>query len=269
MSILARFTPLLPFSLASQRALLVLCFVLVAGRVPCKSQSQIPAAPADQKKALEQRLEQLEQELASLRAQINGMPQQTAEPAGSQNAGSRKETPHAPGTVPGSILPNASAVNPDAVAEQTAGERLPSSAELKGHRFFERKPGKSLTFYTGKGELTVYGNLDVSFEGSTKGIAHLLGPDGLPPVGNMGWLPDISTNLSYVGVRGTQASGMGSLDFVYQLETQIDISATSGALESNSSQDNAVKGALTSRNSYIGLGSRKIGALVFGKTDAP
>ena len=103
----------------------------------------------------------------------------------------------------------------------------------------------------------------------TKGTANFLDGNGNPPVGNMGWLPDISTNLSYIGIRGSQASGLHNLNFVYQLETQLDISATSGSSETNSTQDNAVKGALTSRNSFIGLGSPKLGALVFGKTDAP
>jgi len=37
-----------------------------------------------------------------------------------------------------------------------------------GHRFLEHKIGKDLTFYTHCGEITLYGQLDVSFDGATK-----------------------------------------------------------------------------------------------------
>jgi len=145
-------------------------------------------------------------------------------------------------------------------------------------RFFERKPGKTLTFYTGgggngsetgPGELTLYGSFDLSFDVATKGLQGKLGPDGMPPVGNMSWLPDISTNISYVGVRGFQPVSSLPFSVVYQFETQVDVASTSGIAETNSSQSNAVKGALTSRNSYIGFSSPIWGAIKFGKTDAP
>jgi hypothetical protein len=55
------------------------------------------------------------------------------------------------------------------------------------------------------------------------------------------------------------------LAFVYQLETQIDVSATAGAANSNAAQDSTVKGALTSRNSFIGLAAPSWGALKIGK----
>jgi predicted porin len=235
----------------------------------------------DTAKVLEQRVEHLEQELASLQAQLEAqlhiaLPQtkqaaNTPRQASAKQSLSQQAPPQhsAPATVPGSTLPSSSAVNPDAIAVQTAGATLPTSAEQSNHRFFERKPGKDLTFYTHHGEITFYGNLDVSFDALTKGTANFLNSDGNSPVGNMGWLPDLSTNLSYIGIRGTQASGIKDLNFVYQLETQLDISATSGSGETNSTDDNVVKGGLTSRNSFIGLGSPRWGAVLFGKTDAP
>ncbi len=137
------------------------------------------------------------------------------------------------------------------------------------HGFFERKPGTRLTFYTPGGELTTYGNFDVSFDVATKGLAGKIGPDGNPPVGNMGWLPDLSTNLSYIGVRGFQSLKGLPFDFVYQFETQIDIASTSGTAETNSSESNVVKGGLTSRNTYLGVASPAWGSLLLGKTDAP
>lgn len=137
------------------------------------------------------------------------------------------------------------------------------------HGFFERKPGNPATFYLPSGELTVYGNFDVSVDATTKGLAGKLGPDGAPAVGNMGWMPDLSTNLSYIGVRGFEKVDSLPFNFIYQFETQIDIAATSGVSETNSNESNVVKGGLTSRNTYLGISSPRWGSLMFGKTDAP
>lgn len=139
------------------------------------------------------------------------------------------------------------------------------------HAFLERKEGKGVTFYTRGGEVSLYGNLDLSVDSTTKGISGMTGPGGAAdvPFGNGGWMSAISTNLSYVGVRGFQTLGSTPMKFVYQLETQIDVSATSGTTLTNSNQSNAVKGALTSRNSFVGLASPSWGAVKIGKTDAP
>ena len=160
-------------------------------------------------------------------------------------------------------------------AQETAVTRLIEKVRpIEQRAFLERKSGEGVTFYTGgressAGEMTVYGNLDLSFDVVTKGIGGFLGPDGTPPVGNMGWLPDISTNLSYVGVRGFETVKNMPFRFVYQLETQIDVSATAGTGETNSTESNVVKGALTSRNSFIGVSFPHFGAIKIGKTDAP
>ncbi len=228
-------------------------------------------------------IDHLQQELQTLQAQLSALqkarsdapaaslPSSTAPTtlAQTETKQNKPQQKGAPDSAPGSTTPSTTGVNPLDVETATMGEHQPTKAEQQNHKFFERKPGKDLTFYTKSGELTVYGNLDVSFDVMTKGIRTLLDGDGLGPVGNVGWMPDISTNLSYVGIRGTQSTGMTNMNFVYQLETQLDISATSGISETNSSQDNSVKGALTSRNSFIGLGSPKWGAVVFEKTDAP
>ena len=93
--------------------------------------------------------------------------------------------------------------------------------------------------------------------------------NGVPPVGNTGWMGAISSNISYVGIRGFQALGAFPANFVYQLETQIDVSASSGTSASNSNTSAVVKGGLTSRNSFIGLAAPSWGAVKIGKTDAP
>jgi predicted porin len=149
---------------------------------------------------------------------------------------------------------------PDRTQVASSGERGSSP---------ERKSSGGLTFHTPGGEMTVYGKIDISLDGSTKGLNGMVGPDGGPPVGIGGWLPGLSTNLSYVGVRGFQTLNNLPFKFIYQLETQIDITASAGTGESNSSESNLVKGALTSRNSYIGLASEDWGSIKLGKSWAP
>ena len=157
---------------------------------------------------------------------------------------------------------------PQTVASAIGPSQFVASSKAT-HGYFERKPGDRMTFYVPGGEFTTYGNLDVSVDATTKGIANEIGPDGNPPVGNMGWMPALSTNLSYIGVRGFQTLGKLPFNFIYQLETQIDIAATSGTAETNSNQSNVVKDGLTSRNSFLGLSSPRWGSLMLGKTDPP
>ncbi len=142
----------------------------------------------------------------------------------------------------------------------------------------ERKSGDGVTINTRGGEMSIYGNLDMSLDSTNKGISTMTNGAGGGctnasginiPCGNGGSMSAISTNLSYIGVRGFQSVGVGSSMFVYQLETQIDISSTSGTTNTNSNNSDQVKGGLTSRNSYIGLASREWGAVKIGKTDAP
>src|SRR5450631_1371389 len=147
-----------------------------------------------------------------------------------------------------------------------------------GHYFLERKPGKDLTFFTPGGEITTYGQFDVSLDAATKN-AKSPGPvvpadtqistPGDMPIGNFGWMPDISTNISYLGVRGFQRIPGQSFDFVYQFEAGIDISAAAGTRQTNSNLSNQVNGALFSRNSFIGLASPSWGAIKVGKSDGP
>jgi len=138
------------------------------------------------------------------------------------------------------------------------------------HAFLERKPGKDLTFYTPGGEITAYGQFDVSLDGATKNIkSGPVAPDGSTPVGNFGWMPDISTNISYLGVRGFQRIPGQSFNFVYQFEAGIDISAAAGTKQSNSNLSNQVNGSLFSRNSFIGVSSHDYGAIKVGKSDGP
>src|SRR5690348_7391006 len=123
---------------------------------------------------------------------------------------------------------------------------------------------------TAESFVQLYGHVDVSIDYLTKGISpgstSLFG--GPPAEGKLGWQPDVSSNLSYIGVRGARELGEGGLRAVFQIETQVDVSATPGSASSPASSDASVKGAFASRNSYIGLAGGW-GAVKAGKTDTP
>jgi predicted porin len=187
--------------------------------------------------------EAMRQQIESLQRQIDALRNQLEESLKRQQQG---------GAPPPQAPPPQAAAAPGAAAPE----------------FLQRKPGDGLTFFTRGGEVSIYGNLDVSFDYTTKGIGDMT-VNMVPPVGNTGWMPAISSNLSYIGVRGFQTAGALPASFVYQLETQIDVSATSGTSASNSNTSAVVKGGLTSRNSFIGFASPAWGAVKIGKSDAP
>src|SRR5262249_29795954 len=151
-------------------------------------------------------------------------------------------------------------------------------ATEKDEWFFRHKPGDPLTFETPGGEITAYGQIDVSFDVASKTVTGFFGsfdnvncggpgpPGGLCTAsGNFGWMPDISTNISYFGVRGFQKLPNSDMRFVYQFEAGFDVSAFPSNKQSNSNLSNQVNGALFSRNSYIGLAFPGLGAVKIGK----
>src|SRR5580692_2536735 len=148
--------------------------------------------------------------------------------------------------------------------------------DANGHGFLEHKKGNPLTFYTPGGEITGYGNIDVSIDDTTKALGGnvnnnpaFTGGSEPFPTGNFGWLPAISSNSSYLGVRGFQQLPNFPFNFVYQLEVGFDVSATPGLKQSNSNLSNQVNGSLFNRNTYIGFASPEFGAVKIGKTNTP
>ena len=119
------------------------------------------------------------------------------------------------------------------------------------------KPGSSLTFDVGGGQVTLYGHADVSVDSMDNGLSGRAGA-----VGSMGTLSQVSSNLSYFGVRGSLPL-TDKLTGVFQFETEVVYSSISGT-----SGDNQVKGGLGSRNSFVGI-QGGFGAVKLGKTDAP
>jgi predicted porin len=218
-------------------------FAVVAfGTIPVRAQAVSDA----QIKALQAQIDQLQKTVKQLQAQ------QVRSNTKPQPAVAHAAPP------PGATVPTAAPPPP-----------MPVKAEPTDFWFFRHKPGDPLTFETPGGEVTGYGNIDVSFDGASKNVGSLQLNGSSPPAGNFGWMPDISTNLSYLGVRGFQRLPVQGVNFVYQLEAGFELSATPGNKESGSSDSNLVNGALFSRNSFIGLASQNLGAIKIGKTDAP
>src|SRR6266571_4269296 len=115
---------------------------------------------------------------------------------------------------------------------------------------------------TAETSVQLYGHLDLSLDGATKGIK------APAAQGKLGWQADVSSNLSYFGLRGSHNVG-GGYRMVFQIETQVDVAATPGLSPiSNSATDTKVPAALGSRNSFLGVAGN-FGALKVGKTDAP
>jgi predicted porin len=148
--------------------------------------------------------------------------------------------------------------------------------DANGHGFLEHKKGNPLTFYTPGGEITGYGNIDISVDDTTKALGGNIntnpvftGQSEPYPIGNFGWLPAVASNSSYLGVRGFQRMPNFPLNFVYQLEVGFDVSNTPGARQSNANLSNNVNGSMFNRNTYIGFASPEFGAIKIGKTTSP
>ena len=224
-----------------------------------------------QLKALQAQIEALQKQVKQLEAQ------QTQSNA---TAAAAKKEASAAQSDATAAKASATQARTTAVLTQTQVANLPTKATEKDGWFFRHKPGDALTFETPGGEITGYGNFDVSFDAASKSVTGWFtspanvncGATGgiCTPSGNFGWMPDISTNLSYLGVRGFQKiPGVDGVHFVYQLEAGIDISATPGDKQSNSNLSDQVNGALFSRNTWIGFSSPDSGAVKIGKSDAP
>lgn len=168
---------------------------------------------------------------------------------------------------------NASQAKASAADAKAHSKNMPVKAgwtDRNGHAYFEHKPGDALTFYTPNGEITAYGQFDVSLDASTKNAKSSLDLGGnSAPVGNFGWMPALSTNLSYLGVRGFQRLGDSPTHFVYQFELGMGITATPGLKQSTSNLSDTTDGTLFNRNTWIGFANPAWGAIKVGKSDSP
>jgi predicted porin len=200
--------------------------------------------------ALEKRDSKLAAENAALKARLNKV-----------ETGKSAAPASVPASAPGRFVATGLATPPRSLEAP--------EIDTNGHGFLEHKKGNPLTFYTPGGEITGYGNIDISFDGTTKSLTNMNLNGASPPVGNFGWMPSISTNTSYLGVRGFQRLDNFPFNFVYQLELGFDVSATPGLKQTNSQISDTVNGSLFNRNTYVGFASPEFGAVKIGKTTAP
>jgi Gram-negative porin len=135
-----------------------------------------------------------------------------------------------------------------------------------GAPFIQRKPGNDLTFLIGGGEVQIYGHADVSLDYQTSGLSGFI-HDGQTVTGNNGWVADVSSNLSYFGIRGERPIN-DDLKALFQFETEVAYASTPGASD-QSTDGTAQKYSLGSRNSFVGLQSATYGAIKLGKSDTP
>jgi predicted porin len=254
-------TALKAANLKPLRGSLGLLFLAVGG-VACSNGAFAQATPSNNQ-ALEIQL--LKQQIEALNKRLDALAAMQAQPAPNQQVANPGVASTGTGTGASSTTGSNSSTGTTSVAQQA-----PPSDKSSG--WGAGMPPRLKSLLAALGEIDIYGNLDLSVDYATKGLnSSYVAPDKsvVSPRGHMGWQPDISSNLSYVGIRGKHPFGSSAFSFIYQLETQLDISATSGTSNSNSAQDSTVKGALTSRNSFIGVASPTWGALKIGKTDAP
>ena len=90
------------------------------------------------------------------------------------------------------------------------------------------KPGNDLIFQVGGGEIQIYGHVDVSLDDQTTGMSGFM-HDGQTVTGRNGYVPDVSSNLSFFGVRGARSVG-DDLTALFQFETEVAFAATPGAI---------------------------------------
>ena len=213
---------------------------------------------------LEKRDAALANENAALRARLKKQ----------DDAAIKNAAPAKPGAAPGvspavgTVLATRTPTPPPAI--------VAPEIDANGHGFLEHKKGNPLTFYTPGGEITGYGNIDLSVDDTTKAFGGNVntnpattGQSEPYPIGNFGWMPAISTNSSYLGVRGFQRVPSLPFNFVYQFEMGFDLSSTPGLRQTNSNLSDQVNGAMFNRNTYIGFASPEFGAIKIGKTMAP
>jgi predicted porin len=227
----------------------------------------------EQLRLMQQRMEDLANEVKALKQQVNSNSAAPAQPP--LTATPPPAVTPAPGAVakaPGSV---AATPAPGAVAG-TPSATQKAGAEAAREPLFDR-------FIKG-----FYGTLDVSFDDVTKGIngltayqyslvdptnpnsGYVQGPaKGVQQVGRLGYLPSLSTNKSQIGYRNTHHIGDTGIDFMMQVETSLAVTAAPGLRTSNTQQSNVVSGAIGLGDTFVGLQSAPWGKLKFGTTYSP
>lgn len=132
------------------------------------------------------------------------------------------------------------------------------------------KESNALEWTVGGTKVQLYGHTDLSYDyvdngitaAAEAGVVPGFNPPNDPRRANNGWLGQVSSNLSYFGVRGSHKIN-DYLTGVFQFETEVSYAATPGP-----TSDNQCKYCLGSRDSYVGV-QGPWGAVKIGKEDAP
>jgi predicted porin len=127
-------------------------------------------------------------------------------------------------TVTAAPAPTEAAQAPEAVTAPPAASTSPLTAKI------------------GRANVSLYGFADLSADWTSDGKEHL---------------GQVSSNLSYFGVRGNRALGSSGLKAIVQFETLVNVSGTP-----------TETGGLGSRNSFVGL-EGEFGKIMLGKYDTP
>lgn len=132
----------------------------------------------------------------------------------------------------------------EALQKQMAGlqqklNTMAATPQLAAKPVSDQSP---LSAQIGGADVTLYGHVDLSAE---------MADNGQQNIGQ------VSSNLSYVGVRGGKDLGSTGLRAIFQVETLANISGTP-----------TETGGLASRNSFVGM-QGNFGKLMIGKTDTP
>jgi predicted porin len=162
----------------------------------------------------------------------------------------------------------------DPLASLQETEKSAASASAGAQALMpEKKPkpaSNALEWTVGGTRIQLYGHADLSYDYVDNGLTPaieatngLLGTfPNIPGRANNGWLGQISSNLSYFGVRGSHKVN-DYLTGIFQFETEVSYAATPGP-----TSDNQCKYCLGSRDSYVGV-QGPWGAIKIGKEDAP
>jgi predicted porin len=150
-----------------------------------------------------------------------------------------------------------------------------AQANLVHQKAPEKKASNNLEWTVGGTKVQLYGHSDVSYDYVDNGISSAMTLTKYSPAGlggytpqqmvarsNNGWLGQVSSNLSYFGVRGSHKIN-DYLTGVFQFETEVMMSDTPGP-----TSDLQCKYCLGSRDTYVGV-SGPWGAVKLGKEDAP
>jgi predicted porin len=270
------------------RSLVVVVCLVVLG---LPSFAEEPATPADKSAkpysssstgASKEEVQQLRGELAS-QQQTMASQQKTIEELKAMVS----EMAQRLGTNDARVLP---AAGTQGARVQTLGYTVPSLEEalyggaasgqtaqtsLVPQKAPEKKPPDKFEFSYAGTKVQIYGHSDVSYDYVDNGISSAMTLATYSPAGlggftpqqmvarsNNGWLGQVSSNLSYFGVRGSHKIN-DYLTGVFQFETEVLMSDTPGP-----TSDLQCKYCLGSRDTYVGV-SGLWGAIKVGKEDAP